>query len=38
MKCNYISTNVMSTEGTCQKAIKLVLVLLQSQMQYALIF
>jgi len=38
MKCNYLSTNVMSTEGACQKAIRLVLVLLRCQVQYALIF
>lgn len=38
MKCNYISTNAMSAEGACQKAVSLLLVLLRCQMQNALIF
>lgn len=38
MKCNYISTNVMSTEEACQKAIRIALVLLLCQMLDALIF
>lgn len=38
MKCNDISTNVMSTEGASQKAVRPALVLLLCQMQYALLF